>query len=60
MSAAVNGQPTLAFDPMGVPYSYNTVAATLTAMTSGSVVIRSGTYSMTVTIAPFSGELTVQ
>ena len=59
-SATFDGQATLAFDPMGVPYSYNASTGALSALNAGSVVIKSGAYQVTVSVAPFSGELRVQ
>lgn len=59
-SAAFDTRNTLAFDSLGIPYSYNSGTGALTALSAGSVVIKSGTYQITVTVAPFSGELRVQ
>lgn len=59
-SASFDTQPIIAFDALGVPHSYNASTATMTAMTGGSIVVKSGAYQMTISIAPFSGELTVQ
>jgi hypothetical protein len=44
---------------MGIPYSYN-FSTGLATLNSGNVVVKSGAYQMTVTVSPFSGELTVQ
>jgi type II secretory pathway pseudopilin PulG len=59
-SASFDGQSVIAFDSMGVPYSYNTTTSTAAALVSGTIVVSSGTASSTITIAPFSGQLTVQ
>jgi len=59
-SASFDGQPVLAFDVMGIPQTVNATTGAMTPMTSGSVVVKSGTYTMTVTVSPYSGELTVQ
>jgi len=59
-SANFDGQTVIAFDSMGVPYSYNTSTSTATALVSGTIVLTSGTASSTITVAPFSGQLSVQ
>ena len=59
-SANFDTQTVLAFDALGVPYSYNATLNTLAPLSAGSVGVRSGTYQLTVSVAPFSGELTVQ
>ena len=50
----------VAFDALGVPYSFNPSTGTLSALNSGSVVVKSGAYQMTVNVAAFSGELTIR
>lgn len=57
-SANLDGQTGLAFDAMGIPYSYNSTTG-VTALNSGNIVVKSGSYQLTVTVSPFSGELTV-
>ena len=59
-SAAFDAKPVLAFDAMGVPHSYDAGTGTLTALSAGDVVVRSGTYDMTVSVAPFSGEVSLR
>jgi prepilin-type N-terminal cleavage/methylation domain-containing protein len=59
-SVSFDGQTVIAFDAMGIPYSYNTSTSTATALVSGTIVIKSGTASSTITVAPFSGQLSVQ
>ncbi len=59
-TASFDGQSVLAFDSLGVPYSYNTSTAVKTALVSGSVSVQSGQRTVTVNVAPFSGEVTVQ
>lgn len=59
-SASFDGQPVLAFDVMGIPQSVNASTGVMSPLTSGSVVVKSGTYTMTVSVSPYSGELTVQ
>jgi type II secretory pathway pseudopilin PulG len=50
----------LAFDAMGVPHSYDFNTATIIPLVSGQVIVKCGTHQLRVTVAPFSGELTVQ
>lgn len=62
--ASVNfdGQNVIAFDAMGIPYSYNTSTSTVAALTSGNVVLgatNNTTNTSTVTVAPFSGGITI-
>ena len=59
-SANFDSQTVIAFDSMGVPYSYNTSTSTATALVSGTIVVTSGSASSTITVAPFSGQLSVQ
>lgn len=59
-SAAFDTRTGLAFDSMGIPYSYNTTSGALAALATGNVVVKSGACQLTVGVAPFSGELTVQ
>ena len=58
-SASFDGQSVIAFDGMGIPYSYNVSNGTASAMTSGSVVVGAGVNTSTVTVAPFSGGITI-
>lgn len=58
-----DGQATLAFDELGVPYSYNAAAvpsARLVPLSAGSVKVSSGNQSLTLTIEAYTGEITVQ
>jgi type II secretory pathway pseudopilin PulG len=57
-SASFNGQSTVAFDETGVPYSYNSGTATPLSGT-GAVVLTSGGYSVTISVAQDTGEITV-
>jgi prepilin-type N-terminal cleavage/methylation domain-containing protein len=65
-SAALNGvdptyRPmyTLAFDELGSPYVFNYTGNTTNDLNDGSIVIGSGTFTATVSIAPATGEITV-
>jgi prepilin-type N-terminal cleavage/methylation domain-containing protein len=56
-----SGETTVAFDATGVPYSYDTGSRTTTELTSaGTVVVTSGNYSVTVTVEPNTGDISVQ
>lgn len=59
-SASFDGASTLAFDALGVPQSVNVSTGALTPLVNGSVIVKSGSFKLTVMISPFSGELTVQ
>src|SRR3954463_7014559 len=57
-TASFDGQPIIGFDEMGVPYSV-TSAGVASAMTAGSVSFTCGTITMTVTVEPYTGSITV-
>jgi prepilin-type N-terminal cleavage/methylation domain-containing protein len=59
-SASFDTQTVLAFDVMGIPQSVNATTGVMTPLASGSSVVKSGAYKMTVTVSPYSGELMVQ
>ncbi len=60
-SASFAGQATIAFDEMGAPYSYNTATNSVTLLSSaGTVVVSSGSYSLTISIEPDTGDMGVQ
>jgi prepilin-type N-terminal cleavage/methylation domain-containing protein len=58
-TASFDGNPTIGFDTMGVPYSWTSAAGPV-AMSAGSVVFTSGTNKKTVSISPYSGQIKVQ
>ena len=58
-SPTFDGQTVVAFDAMGVPYSWSSGSGT-TALAAGSVQIKAGKNTLTVSVAPYSGEITVQ
>jgi len=58
-TTAFDSQVTVAFDELGQPYSVNGTG-TATIMTSGQVKVGCGTYTLTITIEPYTGELTIQ
>jgi prepilin-type N-terminal cleavage/methylation domain-containing protein len=58
-----SGSTSLSYDDMGSPWAYNAQADTATTMTqTGSIVLQtaSGTFPVTVTIQPYTGEATAQ
>lgn len=57
-SASFDGNATIAFDQMGVPWSWNSTTG-LAPMSAGSVVFKAGVNQLTVSVAPYSGEITV-
>lgn len=54
-----DSQTTVAFDAMGVPYSW-VAGSSPAALVAGTVKVKAGTTTLTVTVAPYSGEITVQ
>ena len=54
-----DSQPVLMFDEMGTPHAYNPSTLTATAMVAGSIRLRSGTFTATISVEPYSGELKV-
>jgi type II secretion system protein H len=59
-SVSFDGQTTLAFDELGSPLVYNPDTGTTASMASGQIVVACGTYSLTVGIEAYTGEITVQ
>jgi prepilin-type N-terminal cleavage/methylation domain-containing protein len=49
----------LMYDEMGAPHSYDPTSQTSAPLAAGSVRIKSHSYTLTITIQPFSGELKV-
>jgi prepilin-type N-terminal cleavage/methylation domain-containing protein len=55
-----DGNATLMFDELGTPYSYNTsTSATAPLSNAGTISVRSGTFTLTVRVEPFTGEISV-
>lgn len=59
-SADFDGKAGLAFDALGAPYSVATDGTTAPLVAQGKVKVTAGTYSLTVTIEPYTGEINVQ
>ncbi|MGD0769687.1 MAG: type II secretion system protein [Tepidisphaeraceae bacterium] len=57
-SVSFNGQSTIAFDETGVPYSYSSGPPTPLTGT-GTIQLASGNYSVTISVAQDTGEITV-
>lgn len=55
-SVSFDGNTTISFDQMGVPYSWSAAGGNV-ALISGSVVFTAGTNNMTVSVSPYSGEI---
>ena len=58
-TASFDGNPTVAFDAMGVPYTWDATNGPV-ALTAGSVVFKAGKNQKTVTVSPYSGQIKVQ
>jgi prepilin-type N-terminal cleavage/methylation domain-containing protein len=65
-SATINGtdptyQPcyTIAFDEMGTPYAYSYTADNTNDLSSATIVVKSGAFTKTITISPYTGEISV-
>jgi prepilin-type N-terminal cleavage/methylation domain-containing protein len=56
-AASFDGQTCLAFDELGIPYACDVSTGVRSAMTAGTIRLSAGTYSLTITVEPFSGEL---
>jgi MSHA pilin protein MshC len=59
-SASFDGTAVLAFDVMGIPQSVNATTGVMTPLSASAIIVKSGTYPLTVVVSPYSGELTVQ
>lgn len=58
-SVSFDGNSTISFDQMGVPYSWSAAGGNV-PLTAGSVVFKAGVNQMTVSVAPYSGEITTR
>jgi len=57
-SASFDSNTTVAFDSMGIPYSWTSGTGPV-ALSAGSVIFKAGANTKTVTISPFSGEIKI-
>ena len=58
----IEGFTTIAFDELGVPYSYNASTSATTALsTSGgsTIPVKCGTFTLTISVEPYTGEIKV-
>jgi prepilin-type N-terminal cleavage/methylation domain-containing protein len=51
---------TIAFDEMGAPYAYSDTLSNKSDLKIGSIGLTSGTFTTIITIAPYTGEISVQ
>jgi prepilin-type N-terminal cleavage/methylation domain-containing protein len=58
-TASFDGNPTVAFDSMGIPYTWDATNGPI-ALSAGSVVFKAGTNQKTVSVSPYSGQIKVQ
>jgi prepilin-type N-terminal cleavage/methylation domain-containing protein len=61
-TVSIEGKTTLVFDELGVPYAYDAVANTTTALTTtgGSTIpVKCGNFTLTITVEPYTGEIKV-
>lgn len=54
------GTSTICFDEMGSPYSYDGINPPVALTGNGTISVTAGNFSLTMTIEPFTGEVTVQ
>jgi prepilin-type N-terminal cleavage/methylation domain-containing protein len=57
-TASFDGNTTLAFDSMGVPYSWSSSAGPV-ALSAGSIVFKAGNNKKTITVSPYSGQIKI-
>jgi prepilin-type N-terminal cleavage/methylation domain-containing protein len=57
-TANFDGNNTLAFDSMGVPYSWSSSAGPV-ALSSGTVTFKAGNNTKTITVSPYSGQIKI-
>ena len=58
-TVSFDAQPVIMFDELGTPRAYNPTTHTSAAMVAGSVRLKSRAYTLTITVEPYSGVLTV-
>lgn len=56
-SASFDAKTCLAFDELGVPYATDPSTGARTAMNAGTIVLSSGSYSLSISVEPYSGEV---
>jgi prepilin-type N-terminal cleavage/methylation domain-containing protein len=61
-TVSFEGKKTIVFDELGVPYFYDPATSTTTALTTtggSSIQVKCGTFTLTVSIEPYTGEIKV-
>ncbi|MCC7351867.1 MAG: prepilin-type N-terminal cleavage/methylation domain-containing protein [Phycisphaerales bacterium] len=58
--ATFDGKLTLAFDEMGSPRVYDSGTGTTSVLSSGSITLTCGSNSLTLSIEPYTGEISIQ
>ena len=51
---------TIAFDEMGAPYAFSYSQSNKNDLKDGTIVLTSGSFSTTITVSPYTGEIKVQ
>lgn len=59
-SADFDDKTGIAFDPIGAPVGVAADGTTAPLVDQGQVVVKAGTYTLTVTVEPYTGEINVQ
>jgi prepilin-type N-terminal cleavage/methylation domain-containing protein len=59
-SVNYTGEFTIAFDEMGAPYAFSYTQNDKSDLKDGTIVLTSGSFSTTITISPYTGEIQVQ
>jgi hypothetical protein len=54
-----DGKTVVMFDDLGAPYAYDLLTNAATPLAAGSVRLKCNTYTLTVTVEPYTGELKV-
>jgi len=60
VDVAIVDQFTVAFDEMGAPFAFSYATNSMSDLKNGVVAIKAGSFTTTITIQPYTGELTVQ
>ncbi|CAN5401039.1 N/A [soil metagenome] len=58
-SATFDSKTTIAFDEIGAPYSYDSIAG-LVALSVGQIKLTSEGYTLTLNVQPYTGEIALQ
>ncbi|MCC6422662.1 MAG: type II secretion system protein [Phycisphaerales bacterium] len=58
--ATFDGKLTLAFDEMGSPLAYDTGTGTTAVLSSGTIKLTCGSNTLTISVEPYTGEISIQ